>query len=304
MNHEITMLRTLDPEQHRQGSVLQWIARHGAEHDEQPLAQVAHLRLQLPCAGGTAQVLVEANRWASTCLPALEGSAWNLLPLHALQTLVATSTALPLLPPDLGRAGQITCIGVTTPDAGHVLPVVQGAMGPAWIESIQGDGAAMCTTASPGRTVEISVELRLAQLHLAPAAIAALDCNDVLRLGPLPACGTVWLGGNLIHTFKFKESHVEIDSNLLIDGAREEAAPQDNGATLGSLSITLDVVLAHVPITLNGLQGLCKGSVLELPASAHLNVRVRDAGRLLAVGELVQIGDQLGVHLRSMASSS
>lgn len=304
MNRTLSSLRQLAPTQHHRHGVTAWLERHGIPHGPQPLPVGTCLRLEVATADGVVRVLVEANQWAKANCPTLEGSAWELLPQETLHALVASCTQVPVLPAALSAEAGAMCLGRAGADAALDLTAVRSALGTTWIESIHSACGQANAAANAGAAAGVTLELRLAPLTLTRDAAARLGCNDVLRLGALPAAGSVWLGTHLLHTFIFKDTLVEIDSNLLSQNLLAQPELRDDASRLGSLSITLDVVLAHVPITLNSLQGLGKGSVLELPPSTQLNVRVRDAGRLLAIGELVQIGDQLGVQLRSMATSS
>lgn len=304
MNRSLSILRQLSPAQHHHLGVTDWLDHHGIAHSPKVLPQCACLRLQFNAPDGEVQVLVEANGWAKTNCAPLEGSAWNLIPAQTLRELVAHCSAIEALPPVLAGDSAAVCLGLVNPLTDDVLPTLQGPLGTAWIVSIERDAGAASRAGNPLNGSALSLELRLASLSLGPEVVAALACNDVLRLGGMPMRGSAWLGGHLTHTFIFKDNHVEFDSDLLLQQTSVAPAEQQRNDSLGSLSITLDVVLAHLPITLNSLQTLGKGSVLELPPSAQLNVRIRDAGRLLAIGELVQIGDQLGVQVRSMATGT
>jgi type III secretion protein Q len=279
-------------------SVGLWLQRAGIAHQAELVPLAPCLRMRLHFGGHTIHVLVQANDWAQANCTGLVGCAWELLPQQTVRALLGSCMDVPIVPASLAEGSQMTCLELVMPESGQPLPMVQGAAGPVWVEAILGEASAV---AEPTPGGGLALELRLSSFSLSPDAICLLACNDVIQLGPLPAAGTVWLGDHLVHTFIFKDNHVEIDSNLILDTSTGNSG--DLAAGLGSLSITLDVVLAHLPMTLSNLERLGKGSVLELPPSAPMNVRVRDAGRLLAVGELVQIGDQLGIQLRTVTTS-
>lgn len=296
MNGVFSSLRQLSNERRDPTSVSHWLQHAGIPHQTGIVPQAPSLRLDLQFGRHAMHVLVEANGWAQANCSGLYGCAWELLPLQTVRALLASCVNVPVVPEALAGGSDVSFVGLVTPEAGHCLPMVQGAAGPVWVEAIRGEAASV-VEATPG--TGLALELRLNPLSLSPEAVRHLGPNDVLQLGPLPARGSAWLGEHLLHTFIFKDTHMEIDSNLILD----TPPASDTAAGLGSLSITVDVVLAHLPMTLANLERLGKGSVLELPPSAAMNVRVRDAGRLLAVGELVQIGDQLGVQLRTVTTN-
>lgn len=290
-------LRRLSNERRDPASVSQWLQDAGVPHRTGTVPQAPCLRLDLQLPHHALQVLVEANNWAQANCSGLHGCAWELLPAQTVRALLASCVNVPVVPAALAGEGTPAFVELVTPEAGNCLPMVQGAAGPVWVEAVSGE-AVNVVKATSGTC--LSLELRLDPLSLSPDVVRRLRRDDVLQLGALSAQGSAWLGDHLLHTFIFKDNQVEIDSDLILD----TPPASDTGAGLGSLSITLDVVLAHLPMTLARLERLGKGSVLELPPSAAMNVRLRDAGHLLAVGELVQIGDQLGVQLRSVTTRS
>lgn len=296
MSTAFPSLRRLSNERRDPASVSQWLQGAGIPHRTGAVPQAPCLRLDLQLSRHSMQVLVGANDWAQANCSGLHGCAWEMLPARTLRALLASCVNVPVVPTALTGECTPAFVDLVTPEAGNCLPMVQGATGPVWVEAVRGE-AVNVVKATPG--TRLSLELRLNPLSLSPDAARRLRRDDVLQLGALSAQGSAWLGDHLLHTFILKDNHVEIDSNLILD-----TPASDTGAGLGSLSITLDVVLAHLPMTLASLERLGKGSVLELPPSAAMNVRLRDAGHLLAVGELVQIGDQLGVQLRSVTTRS
>ncbi len=86
------------------------------------------------------------------------------------------------------------------------------------------------------------------------------------------------------------------------EGLHMELTPLDNlspGApgALSELPVKLEFVLGELTLSMATLNAFIDGQVLPLEPSAVSNVEVRVAGRCIAVGELVQLGDRLGVEL-------
>jgi type III secretion protein Q len=78
----------------------------------------------------------------------------------------------------------------------------------------------------------------------------------------------------------------------------EDAPPAEDPA--GRLPVEIEFELAKVELRLSDIAGLQPGYVFALPA--HLegaNVTVRANGRVAGQGELVAVGDTLGVRLLS-----
>ena len=71
---------------------------------------------------------------------------------------------------------------------------------------------------------------------------------------------------------------------------------------LGKVSVKLEFVLDERTITLAELNNLMSGSVLTLGRDAIMGVEIRIAGRKIAIGELIQMDERLGVELREVYS--
>lgn len=69
---------------------------------------------------------------------------------------------------------------------------------------------------------------------------------------------------------------------------------------LSELPVKLEFVLGELTLSLAALNAFIEGQVLPLESTALSNVEVRVAGKCIAVGELVQLGDRLGVELREV----
>jgi type III secretion protein Q len=89
------------------------------------------------------------------------------------------------------------------------------------------------------------------------------------------------------------------------EGLRMQLTPPDNlspaaPGVLSALPVKLEFVLGELTLSLAALNAFIEGQVLPLESTAASNVEVRVAGKCIAVGELVQLGDRLGVELREV----
>ncbi|HDS1817667.1 TPA: FliM/FliN family flagellar motor switch protein [Pseudomonas putida] len=88
-------------------------------------------------------------------------------------------------------------------------------------------------------------------------------------------------------------------------GLHMKLTPPDNPSpsapsVLFELPVKLEFVLGELNLSMATLNELIEGQVLPLQATAASNVEVRVGGKCIAVGELVQLGDRLGVELREV----
>ena len=89
------------------------------------------------------------------------------------------------------------------------------------------------------------------------------------------------------------------------EGLHMQLTPPDNPSPNGScvlseLPVKLEFVLGELTLSIAQLNELIEHQVLPLEATAASNVEVRVGGKCIAVGELVQLGDRLGVELREV----
>jgi type III secretion protein Q len=65
----------------------------------------------------------------------------------------------------------------------------------------------------------------------------------------------------------------------------------------GQVELTVQMDVGSAPLTLDALQSLQAGYVFELETPAATPVTARINGTVIGSGELVRIGDKLGVRL-------
>lgn len=162
------------------------------------------------------------------------------------------------------------------------------------------------------------VAITCAGPRLAPREWAGLRPGDVLVLGhrkqlpPLHATtnGRRWpvspapdgfrLAGDMQTTPTLLENHAMNQNDAPQDeGAVPDAANAAEAATR-ALPVLVEFELGRLELTLGELAGLQPGYVFPLPAFVEgANVTIRANGRASARGELVAVGDTLGVRLVS-----
>ncbi|MNE38597.1 type III secretion system protein SpaO [compost metagenome] len=89
------------------------------------------------------------------------------------------------------------------------------------------------------------------------------------------------------------------------EGLHMQLTPRDNPSAsalsvLLELPVKLEFVLGELTLSMATLNEFIEHQVLPLEATAVSNIEVRVGGKCIAVGELVQLGDRLGVELREV----
>lgn len=246
-------------------------------------------------------------------------------PLEALARHGMTRPAvqdLRLAAPPAGRTGLL-----------HLEYDHEGATATATVAAVSGTlAAALAARIGPrGRaalppalaTLALPTTLRLRTRHATPALLRTLRAGDVLLGWPaapglephatLDRATLLWgaANGHAVHARAridsrnvILESHpatMSHDPDLSLRAAPDAAATPIDVSDV-ELPVHIEVVTVNLPI--GQIAALQPGYLLTLPvALADADIRLVAHGQTLAFGELVAIGDQLGLHIRRIASS-
>jgi type III secretion system YscQ/HrcQ family protein len=281
----------------------------GITPDQQPLpTRGAMLRFDVSGRGGVLRLAVAADQWCPAMLPAMGGLAWSeLVDRNALACWLPERPLLDIAAEPFHGA-QVTLQDVVPINAlamgQGAQPCLPTAQGPAWIE--HAGCAAATPLAAPLRALRVRTDLGIARLCLPLHRLRGLAPGAVLLLDQLlPVART---GGRRLYSFDFTLETISVNTPFDFldddDGSAEIApsAPAPTAATapgidIKRLPVNVDVVLCQLQHAVGELDGLQPGTVFHLPADAWKQLQLRVNGQLIARGELVQVGDQLGVQL-------
>ena len=84
--------------------------------------------------------------------------------------------------------------------------------------------------------------------------------------------------------------------------ADQQAAPGATSWDPGHVELTVQMDLGSAPLTLDALQSLQEGFIFELDVPPAAPVMARINGVAIGQGELIRIGDKLGVRLVKVLS--
>jgi len=289
-------------------------ARAGLAPAWQPLpTRGAMLRFQVTGRSGALRLTLAAEHWCPAMLPELAGLAWSeLVDAQALACWLPEQRLLdiPGAPDAEVRLCEVVPVSALALGDGPQ-PCLPTAQGPAWIEQI--DAAPSSALAPVTRALRLPVELGIARLRLplhrlrtlAPGAVVLLD-----QLAPVARTAR-----RRLYAFDFTLETISVNTpfdflddedataDLAVPAAPAAPDPTAPGiaATTGidirRLPVTVDVVLCQLQQSIGELDGLQPGTVFNLPHDAWKQLQLRVNGQVVARGELVQVGDQLGVQL-------
>ncbi|MFI8718497.1 FliM/FliN family flagellar motor switch protein [Stenotrophomonas sp. NPDC077464] len=288
-------------------------ARAGIVPDAQPLpARGAMLRFDVEAPAGVLRLAVAAEPWCAAMLPELAGLAWSeLVDRQTLACWLPEQDLLDIAAPPFTQARttlrEVVPVSVLARGEGPQ-PCLPTTQGPAWIERIDARPGHALTPMT--RRLRLPVELGISRLQLplqrlrrlAPGAVVLLD-----QLEPIAR-----LARRRLYAFDFTLETISVNTPFDFlddeDGAADLALPAApaahadpaaaaGGIDLRQLPVTVDVVLCQLQQAIGELDGLQPGTVFNLPVDAWKQLQLRVNGQTVARGELVQVGDQLGVQL-------
>lgn len=283
-------------------------------------ASIERLVLELSCAHGTLTLATDAAPWPALRLAALHPDPKTAVAVATALLQAALAAGAPLLPELALNAIRLE-EPVTTPTAPSPalmidgMPVAMVGMSSELAATIaallrdagRGDAAGLLGLRLPAR-------LRLFSRGLRWSRLCALDKGDIVLSGQLRQAQGRWpisLVFGTETTMQTKAS-AEIGANgtrLHIEGQpqRTDDSPQAAGMAHG-LSTALDDLQVPVAfeidstlLSLSEISTLGPGAVIELDvALANARVRLVSHGQTLGSGQLVAIGEQLGVRIERM----
>jgi type III secretion protein Q len=135
-------------------------------------------------------------------------------------------------------------------------------------------------------------------------ALVVQSRRHVVKVGGKPLCGFQYEGMDIM----LNEQIYDEDEDNWDEQAYADAAPGDRPAPpafeLDALPVKLEFVLQEEQVTVAELARVHAGIVLPMREGAVGNVAIRANGRWLGTGELIQVGEQLAVEVRSVRLAS
>lgn len=290
-------LRRVDPLAYAHRRAVERWRRAGHQADLQvPPIGCDYLAFCAEGPGGGWQALVEARAWFTGLLPrlpALLKAPCAIERIGELFQALARPLETGLEELDYER---LTAVVVSSPAPDHPLPRLVTAQGSLWLLRLpelprQSRPLSYCPWL---RELPHCLRVTLGYSDLLPAVLPTLASGDVLRISRLTR---QWqLADQPVGEFTF----IEQGLHMTLSPPVPDTPPAEACSALGDLPVHLEFVLHEQRISLAELAVLVEGQVLALESSVLGHVEVRANGRRLARGELVQLGDSLGVELQQI----
>lgn len=280
------------------------------------------LSLDIRCAHGNARLALDPAQWPALQMAAgLSDAGFARDVIDALVAPLARHFA-PLLPGAkvhaVRRYPSRAVSACALPCVGHELGVVgvaglDGSLS-AHLQALLREGVA----ADLGRLSSLRVPMRITLFErlIRRQRLQGLATGDVVLCGAARRCGPRWRA-----TLKFglgitMQAHADLDIDqsqahlaappgLVDEGAGPVAADLSRTpAGLEDLQLPIAFEIDSARVSLGELANLGEGSVIELDvALLEASVRLVCHGQTLGVGQLVAVGEQLGVRIVRMGAA-
>lgn len=299
MSVVFSCLQRIDPAHAANDAIVRHCRRHGADPgwDQASSAEV-YLRFTLERGGAAMSCLIQADDWIAVRLPHLGGLAWAACDVRTSALIFgASSQPLNFMDP-LFDYDSARFDGIERPLRDITLPSVESSEGRVLLAGMPWDAADHGAPISLPGDLALAVSYQLPALSLSRRQLSRLQPHDVVLLpsGPWRA----YIGARAFFTFNLDGEHITVNDIFSYPDERQAPlAPMAQAASLdlAALPISIDVVLCRVPHTLAQLGDLQAGAVFALPPDAHRQLELLVNGQRVAGGELVQVGDGLGVQI-------
>lgn len=290
------LLRSVAPlDYERRQAVARWQRDGHPVRLSQPSPQTRYLAFRAQGCHGLWQGMIGAREWLQAVAP--QWSQWLLREGAGQEILdLFSSVSRPVeMSPDLLDYQRLFEFRLIQGEAlqGACLPCIETPQSDLWV--LEG----------PSQRKEVSRPLQ-AWLQAVPQALRIVLGNSELARLPYRqlARGDVLIIAEQTRQL-FMADRCIGQFTFVKEGLHMQLIPPDNpspGApsVLSELPVKLEFVLGELTLSMATLNAFIEGQVLPLEPTVASNVEVRVAGKCIAVGELVQLGDRLGVELREV----
>jgi type III secretion protein Q len=303
---------TVSPAASANAAVAAACARMGLVPHQQALpARGAMLRFDVTAAVGTLGLAVAADDWCPAMLPELADLAWSeLIDRATLACWLPGRPLLDVLADGMTGAHVSLCDVVPVTALKHdtlFQPTLQTAQGRAWI--LHASPSDHLPPQGQALHLRLPVDLAVARFSLPLQRLRTLSPGAVVLVDQLlPVARS---GRHRLYTFDFTLETISVtttfdflddedDADLGVAASSlpsAAAAASPAGIDVARLPIAVDVVLCQLQQSVGDLAALQPGTVFDLPPDAWKQLQLRVNGQVVARGELVQVGEQLGIQL-------
>ena len=301
----IPLLRKIDLQRAALEAVAHQCFRHGAEvrWDAMPGGE-SYLRFRLERADRTLVCRVRLTTWFHAHWPDMQGLAWGRCDEGILQRLVNAS-----FPPVQFDGPWFGCdrahfLGRHDNVGEQALPCVDSREGPVWIEQFDAGLPSRPHALGWPSSVALPVDYRIGMARVPVRRLAKLRTMDVVLFDMV--AGVAHVGEKPIFHFNFSMEHIVVEDFLsnIESTDMDNVEPREEGVDVSALTLSLDVVLCRMQQTVGELNDMQQGVTLPLPENAHRSVRLMVDRQCVALGEVVQVGERLGVQITSVMPRS
>lgn len=261
----------------------------------QPLSQAPYIAFRAKGSQGIWQGMIAPNEWLDSLWPQRS----ELLPQGCTDQEILQLFLILERPIDLAQSPldyeQLIEVELIQKDSRQRprLPCITTGSGTLWVLSLPSHYQPRGLPVAPWlQRSSHAVRLVLGYSGLSVLQQQKLRADDVLFIAEKNLKITVLDQCIGHYTFIEKGLNMQLD----IQGENAVYVPP----VISALPVKVEFVLQEITLTVAQLNELVSTQILPVELSALSQIEVRVDGRIIAIGELVQLGDRLGVELREI----
>ena len=259
---------------------------------------------------GAWRAVIDAREWLCHELPELATLAGAACDDEKIMALFNTHSR-PLTFAHRALAyGLLQAEGFMERDSGYAtpLPRLSARECTLWLTHIT-DSLVMKPQTAGARLLgmPLAVEWIIGSSRLLGALAKKLSVGDVLLINEAThqlRCQGMIIGNYWQNEEMIMMEEKDRDHDISAGNAIAPSATETIGGVLTTVPLKVEFILQQRYLTIGELQQLFKGKVLEIDPAGEKNIEIRANGHVLAVGELVQLEDRLGVEITELRTDS
>ncbi|KVM73929.1 hypothetical protein WJ60_06345 [Burkholderia ubonensis] len=270
-----------------------------------------YVALELKAGHRPVQAWADASWLLRQCLAGVDELAWRVIDTrYAVDLIRERSAALSLPAPPSGWSDvRVLDVVEDTQPARPLLCFDEAGRECAMFQDFPcGSVSEVPAESELLRQLPFAARFRIGTSRAPLASLSRIRDGDAILIAS--PCSELVVAGRTLCRFQYQYEDSKIMLNESVDEVEVEKplhewdddAADASRFNVDTLPVTLEFVLHEEQMPLERLTSLHAGSVLTLNDNAAASVIIRVNGQRFAVGELIQVGEQLAVEIKSVRS--
>lgn len=271
-----------------------------------------YVAFEVTCSGVVYEGWTDAVTLLRRMYPEVSELAWRSVDAASLLESMVEERVFDALPALQGGWDKVRPVAILSdPVEQRLLVGIDGAA-QAWFVNFPQPRLPAPELDDPYGELPVTVSYRIGWSTMPFALWSGIASGDALLIQHPDWVATV--GNKPLCPFRYEGEQIMLEQefeNDAMDGhdsphlsQDSDASPYDDSFNIHDIPVQIEFVLHDTTMRFADLSQLYPGSVLTMNDDVAEKVRIRANGRLLATGQLIQVGEQLAVQVKSVNFAS